>query len=72
CKNPEKACLYAIHVDKSPRDDTRQAACKNPAEAYYYAYYVDKSPRDDTRQAACKDSWYKESYKNWENSLEKT
>ena len=51
------AYYYAKHVDKCPRDDTREAACKDSQCAYFYARDVDQKPRKDTREAACKDPY---------------
>jgi hypothetical protein len=56
------AYLYASEIDKSPRDDTREAACKDPEYAYLYASEIDESPRDNTREAAYKDPIYKQWY----------
>lgn len=52
-KNPHFAYRYAFNIDKTPRDDTRNAACSDSYHAYYYAFNVDKIPRDDTRNVAC-------------------
>ena len=51
---PKFAYLYAIYVDKCPREDTRKAACGDYYLAYWYATLVDNCPRDDTREASCR------------------
>ena len=61
CREALIAFLYAYHVDKCPRDDTRKAICSHPnlkwsAEyAFYYARDIDKGSKENTRKVACKD-----------------
>ena len=55
---PEYAFWHAKHIDKCPREDTREVVCKSPNVAYWYARDVDKCSRDDTREAACKKSFF--------------
>ena len=55
CKDPYYAYIYALDVDKAPRDDTRESCLKDPYYAYRYARDVDKAPRDDTREACLED-----------------
>lgn len=53
CKDAKTAWLFAMHVDKQARTNTRKGACMNPYCAFEYAYHLDKCSRDDTREAAC-------------------
>jgi len=63
CTSLKWAALYALNIDKEPRDDTREAACKHPYYAYFYALYVDKKHRNDT-WSAVQNTKYEEEYKN--------
>jgi hypothetical protein len=61
CTNPYYAYLYALNVDKCPRDDTRTAACIQPYWAYFYAKNVDKNICEETMQAV-KNTKYEKDY----------
>jgi len=58
CQDPYYALLYALWVDRYPREETRKAACEYPFYAYSYALELDECSRDDTRTAACKSPEY--------------
>jgi len=58
CKDPDYAYLYALAVDKVPREDTREAACKSLNWAYYYAKDIDKGYHEETRRSCYKSTYY--------------
>ena len=47
---------YAIKVDKSPSEETREAACRHFVTAMEYAIQVDRGPNEKTRKACCEDA----------------
>ena len=40
CQNPRTAYIYAVSIDKCPRDDTLLVACALPSYAYMYAEFA--------------------------------
>ena len=67
---PEYAFWHAKHIDKCPREDTREVVCKSPKVAYWYARNIDKYAREDT-WLAVKNTKYEEEYRKLFNKLMK-
>jgi hypothetical protein len=47
---------YALKVDKSPNEETREAACRHFVTAMEYAIQIDRGPNEKTRKACCEDA----------------
>jgi len=52
------AYMYALYVDKVPKEETRKGACKYPYYAYLYAKDIDEGYHQETRNGCYKSNIY--------------